>query len=144
MSTNIPPALRDLVLARAQMQCEYCLLPADVAFMLPHEIDHIIARKHGGETVERNLALTCWRCNRHKGTDLASLDPVTSTLTPLFNPHTQLWELHFVLDSARIVGRFPASRTTAQLLRFNTPERIAERQRLIDTGQLIVPRIPTE
>ncbi|WP_225912631.1 HNH endonuclease [Nostoc flagelliforme] len=49
--------------------CEYCQLPAEVAFF-PHEIDHVIAQKHGGETNAENLALTGWRCNRHKGTDL--------------------------------------------------------------------------
>jgi hypothetical protein len=41
-STYIPAALRRLVEDRAQNQCEYCLLPAKVAFF-PHEIDHIIA-----------------------------------------------------------------------------------------------------
>ena len=49
------------------------MLPAAVAFF-PHEVDHVVAEKHGGTTVETNLAFTCWRCNRHKGTDLASID----------------------------------------------------------------------
>jgi hypothetical protein len=41
------------------------LLPAAVAFF-PHEVDHVIAQKHGGTTVEANLAFTCWRCNRYR------------------------------------------------------------------------------
>jgi 5-methylcytosine-specific restriction endonuclease McrA len=47
-----------------------------------HEIEHIIAEKHGGATQEANLALTCPDCNRFKGTDLGSLDPATGRLTP--------------------------------------------------------------
>jgi 5-methylcytosine-specific restriction endonuclease McrA len=68
--------LRRLVAERADQHCEYCLLPADVAFF-PHEVDHVVALKHGGQTDAANLALACWRCNRHKGTDLGSFDPAT-------------------------------------------------------------------
>jgi hypothetical protein len=51
-STYIPVALRRLVEARAGQRCEYCWLPAELAFLLPHEVDHVIAEKHGGDTVE--------------------------------------------------------------------------------------------
>lgn len=61
----VSAALRRLVEERAARCCEYGLLPADVAFF-PHEIDHVIALKHGGTTAAANLALACWRCNRHK------------------------------------------------------------------------------
>jgi 5-methylcytosine-specific restriction endonuclease McrA len=52
----IPVALHRLVEERANHKCEYCLLPTKVAFF-PHEIDHIIAQKHGGKTDAENLAL---------------------------------------------------------------------------------------
>jgi 5-methylcytosine-specific restriction endonuclease McrA len=81
--------LRRKVEERAAYQCEYCQLPAGVSFF-PHEIDHIIAEKHGGKTEANNLAYTCWRCNRHKGTDLGSFDPETGEFSFLFNPRTQL------------------------------------------------------
>jgi hypothetical protein len=42
-------AFRRQVEARAGSRCEYCLLPASVAFY-PHEVDHVVARKHGGDT----------------------------------------------------------------------------------------------
>lgn len=84
----IPVALRRLVEEQANQECEYCLLPTKVAFF-PHEIDHIIAQKHGGKTDAENLALTCWRCNRHKGTDLGSFDPQTGSFSFLFNPRNQ-------------------------------------------------------
>lgn len=72
--TYIPVALRRLVEERAKQRCEYCQLPAGVAFF-SHEVDHVIAEKHGGTTEEGNLAYTCWRCNRYKGSDLGSFDP---------------------------------------------------------------------
>ncbi len=83
--THIPAALRRLVVERAENRCEYCLLPADVAFF-PHEVDHAVSEKHGGKTEAENLAFACWRCNRHKGSDLGSLDPQTEDFSLLFNP----------------------------------------------------------
>ncbi len=83
--TRIPAALRRLVVERAHGQCEYCLTPATVAFAA-HVIDHVIAEKHGGATVADNLAFPCALCNQHKGTDIASLNPLTGELTPLYHP----------------------------------------------------------
>ncbi|MFN6566192.1 HNH endonuclease signature motif containing protein [Dendronalium sp. ChiSLP03b] len=125
----IPVALRRLVEERANYKCEYCLLPTKVAFF-PHEIDHIIAQKHGGKTDAENLALTCWRCNRHKGTDLGSFDPQTGAFSFLFNPRTQQWSEHFTFSELTIVGLTDVGRTTVHLLQMNNEERIAERQRL--------------
>jgi HNH endonuclease len=39
--------LEQLVWGRANRCCEYCRIPADVS-LLPFQIDHIIAEKHGG------------------------------------------------------------------------------------------------
>ncbi|HBK64227.1 MAG TPA: HNH endonuclease, partial [Cyanobacteria bacterium UBA11166] len=101
-TTYISAALRRLVEERANRICEYCLLPADVAFF-PHEVDHVIPEKHNGETNANNLAFTCWRCNRHKGTDLGSFDPETGRFSFLFNPRTQQWIEHFIFDDLTIV-----------------------------------------
>lgn len=60
--TYIPVALRRLVEERANHLCEYCQLPVCVAFF-PHEVDHVIAEKHGGATNADNLALACWRAH---------------------------------------------------------------------------------
>jgi hypothetical protein len=125
--TYIQMALRRQVFERAQNRCEYCLLPVDVAFF-PHEVDHVIAEKHGGATNLDNLAFSCWRCNRHKGSDLASFDPQTGQLSPLFNPRTQVWLEHFIYESNKMVGLTPEGRTTVHLLRLNSEERLNERQ----------------
>jgi HNH endonuclease len=128
-STYISASLRRQVEARANYCCEYCELPAGVAFY-PHEIDHTVAEKHGGQTILENLALTCWRCNRHKGTDLGSFDPQTGAFSFLFNPRNQLWEEHFANSNGEILGLTPEGRTTVSLLQLNSPDRVAERSRL--------------
>ena len=51
-------SLRQLVIERAQGRCEYCLIHQDFS-IYTHEIDHIIAVKHGGQTLSENLALSC-------------------------------------------------------------------------------------
>lgn len=132
--TYIPAALRRLVEERADGRCEYCLLPGAVAFF-PHEVDHVVAEKHGGATVAENLAFTCWRCNRHKGSDLGSFDPQSTAFAFLFNPRTQRWEEHFTLEAGVLGGLSPEGRTTANLLQYNTPERVAERRRLSEVGR---------
>lgn len=128
-TTYIPVALRRQVEDRAEYKCEYCRLPAGVAFY-SHEIDHVIAEKHKGETIAENLALTCWRCNRHKGSDLGSFDLQTSAFSFLFNPRTQQWADHFRFDLAQLIGLTPEGRTTIELLHLNSDERIRERERL--------------
>jgi 5-methylcytosine-specific restriction endonuclease McrA len=124
--TYIPTALRREVIERAGNRCEYCLLPAEVAFF-PHEVDHVIAEKHGGATDADNLALACWRCNRRKGSDLTSFDPQTRQLSPLFNPRMQVWTEHFAYKRERIIGLSPEGRATVNLLRLNSEERLIER-----------------
>ena len=86
--THVPAALRRLVVERAGGRCEYCRVPTDVVF-LPHEIDHVVAEKHGGPTDSENLALSCAVCNKRKGSDVASLDPETGEIVALF-PHGKI------------------------------------------------------
>jgi hypothetical protein len=132
-STYIPAALRRLVEERANERCEYCQLPANLTFF-PHEIDHVIPEKHGGGTTAENLALTCWRCNRHKGTDLGSFDPNTGEFSFLFNPRNQDWNQHFRENELVIEGLTPEGRTTVKLLQFNNEDRLKERQTIAKVG----------
>ena len=66
MSSYIPESLRTLVARRANFTCEYCLISQEDTFHTC-QIDHIISIKHGGQTVEDNLAFACQFCNRNKG-----------------------------------------------------------------------------
>lgn len=132
----IPIALRRSVIERASGVCEYCLLHEDDTGYT-HPIDHVIAVKHGGTNDFDNLALSCVDCNRHKGSDLFSIDPLTGNITPLYNPRTQEWFSHFELDGARIIGQTDVGRTTVILLRLNDPNRLIHRETL-----LLVERYP--
>ncbi|MEJ7616626.1 MAG: HNH endonuclease signature motif containing protein [Pyrinomonadaceae bacterium] len=105
-----------------------CLYQARL--FIPHEIDHVVAEKHDGTTEPDNLALTCWRCNRHKGSDLGSFDPQTQIFSLLFNPRRQVWTEHFIFQGEQIAGLTPEGRTTVNLLRLNSDERLAERRSL--------------
>lgn len=128
---TIPAALRRLVIARADGRCEYCLIRSG-ATLFAHEVDHIIARKHGGATTADNLALACYYCNRYKGTDVGSFDPETGKFILLFNPRTQTWDDHFALDREYIVPITPEGRVTVALLQLNHPDHLQERQILIE------------
>jgi len=127
--THIPADLRRLVESRAGSRCECCLLSSTLSFF-PHEVDHVIAEKHGGRTEAENLALACWRCNRHKGSDLGSFDPLTGEFSLLFNPRAHTWSEHFALEGETLVGLTAQGRTTIRLLRLDNQERLAERRRL--------------
>ena len=79
--------LERLVWSRAGACCEYCRIPQqhDVPTF---EIDHIIPRKHLGATVASNLALSCFHCNRYKGSNLSGRDPVARHIHATFQSET--------------------------------------------------------
>jgi hypothetical protein len=130
----VSDALKHEVIERAGGRCEYCLLHQQDSIKT-HEVDHIAARKHGGETDSENLCLSCVNCNRHKGSDLTSLDPETGEIIPLFHPRRDMWDDHFRLDGPRIVPLTAKGRVTAFLLQMNVPDRLIEREILIRLGR---------
>lgn len=137
MSTDyISAALRRLVIERAQGRCEYCRIPEQTGFT-SHEIDHIIAQKHGGLTESENLALSCALCNKYKGSDIASIDSETGQLTFLYHPRRDRWSDHFQIHEACFVSSTLTGRVTMRLLQLNHPDRIAERELLIAAGVFV-------
>jgi len=130
---RISAALRREVRERAGERCEYCLL-AESQALFPHEPDHLIALKHGGETVSANLALACFDCNRFKGPNIASLDPVTGELVPLFNPRMQRWSEHFRLNGGKIIPLTTIGRATEKMLRLNIHRRVEAREKWAALG----------
>lgn len=134
MSGRIAENLRSFVEQRAESRCEYCRLHSDDAF-LSHEADHIIARKHGGKSTFENLAWACFLCNRYKGTDIASIDPDSGEVVPLFHPRQDRWAEHFRYEEGFIVPLTATGRATQRLLRFNRPESIELRLRLADDSR---------
>jgi hypothetical protein len=126
---EIDAVLRAMVRLRAGGRCEYCGISEGFT-LAEHEIDHVIAIKHCGETADHNLALCCTLCNRFKGSDIASLDPESGQLTPLFHPRTDRWDEHYRIQDGEIVALTAKGRVAVRLLRLNRPARVKERQLL--------------
>lgn len=129
IAVNLDRVVRD----RAKHACEYCLMPQS-ARRLTFQIDHIIARQHNGPTTLENLALACGRCNRHKGTNLYSIDPTTNQQCRLFNPRSDRWIEHFRWRGPEIIGVSEIGRATAALLKMNHPDDVAVRLELMQDG----------
>ena len=129
--TYIPQPMRRAVRERAGNRCEYCRIrEADTEFGC--EVDHIISEKHMGRTELNNLALSCFFCNRNKGSDIGSIRSAEATeIIRFFNPRIDVWSEHFVFDALRqIVPITDIGRVTARILAFNAENRILERQAL--------------
>jgi hypothetical protein len=125
--------LRKQVYERAQGCCEYCLISEQVTLFV-HQVDHIIAEKHGGLTAIDNLALACVLCNKYKGSDIASIDGESGDIVRLYHPRRDSWQEHFLLSAANIMPLTAIGRVTVSLLQFNRIERVAERELLVKAG----------
>jgi hypothetical protein len=123
---------------RAGEACEYCHL-ADSLLPTPFEVEHIIPKQHGGQTVLSNFAYSCLHSNRHKGPNLAGIDRSRGRpkLTPLFHPRRHKWPRHFTFDGPFIAGLTATGRVTVDVSAMNDPFRAALRTALIEEGLLI-------
>jgi len=126
---------RDLVRRRAGDRCEYCRLHQGHS-NLRHQVEHIVAKQHGGPDDENNLALACHRCNLHKGPNLTGIDPQTGQVAPLFHPRRDRWSDHFTLEGVRINGISAAGRATVQVLNMNDARRLELRTEVLKRGEL--------
>ncbi|MBM4073508.1 MAG: HNH endonuclease [Planctomycetes bacterium] len=124
---------RRLVRERARNCCEYCQLPQQCT-VLPHEVDHIRAKKHRGRTSLRNMCWACAQCNGAKGSNAAGFDPLTNMLVRLFHPRNDKWNQHFRWRGCRLVGKTPVGRATIEVLGINQPDRVHQRQLLRAAG----------
>ena len=116
----------------AHYRCEYCGYP-EAAISTPLEVDHIIPEAKGGPTSLDNLALCCRSCNLHKHVKTEAADPATSEIVVLFNPRTQAWPEHFILDrdTGEIRGLTPIGRASVEALVLNSVHATATRRLLI-------------
>jgi hypothetical protein len=128
-------ALRSLVRRRAGDVCEYRRLPQGSSPFVRFQVEHIVALQHGGQSNADNLALACGYCNRHKGPNIAGLDPKTGELVLLFDPRRDLWSDHFTWNDIVILGTTPIGRTTVQVLGMNDWQRVELRENLQSLGE---------
>jgi len=110
----------------------------EALYRSPFQIDHIVARQHGGQTVSDNLALSCFHCNTHKGPNVAGANPATGEVVRLFHPRKDAWDDHFRWAGPMLEGLTPVGEVTIQVLAINDPEYVAVRQALIEEG--VFPR----
>src|SRR5438874_9752701 len=127
------PLLRSRVRKRAAFRCEYCHFPEPFA-ELRFQIDHIIAKQHGGKTSIDNLALACYRCNTHKGPNLSGIDPITRKVVRLFDPRRDQWAEHFRWEGLRLVGVTAIARATVRVLCINRSDALLVRASLSEEG----------
>jgi hypothetical protein len=129
MKRSLLNELRNLAGGR----CDYCRMP-EAFDPLPFQVDHVIAKQHGGQLVLENTAWSCLHCNKHKGPNIAGLDPVTRQLIALFHPRRQNWRRHFSWDGPILHGRTRSARATIALLAINDPDFVAFRFELMEEG----------
>jgi len=134
MSSSISPETRQIVANRANYVCEYCLIAEEDSYF-GFQVEHIISRKHGGPSEPGNLALACVFCNRHKGSDIAAIQPGTNELVRLFNPRIDRWNDHFRFDGVFIEPSTDIGEATVRILQMNHSDRILERQALSRSGR---------
>jgi hypothetical protein len=130
---GVPAELDRRVRRRARGACEYCQLP-QAAYALNFEVDHVIAEQHHGKTQLNNLCLSCPRCNRNKGPNIAGIDKETRQITPLFHPRRDRWEDHLAWKGLRLRGLTPIGRVTVAVLGINLPEALRVRRELRSEG----------
>ena len=134
MSSRISSETRQIVAARANYVCEYCLIAEEDAYFR-FQVEHIISRKHGGSSELENLALACVFCNRYKGSDIASLIPETNKLIRFYNPRVDRWNEHFRLNGVVIEPLTEIGEATVRILQMNHDDQILERQGLSRRGR---------
>ena len=123
MSRYVPAELRRRVRKRFCDACAYCQTLEALTVTI-FEIEHIVPRAAGGETLFDNLCLACPSCNRFKS------DRVTgSNEVRLFHPQQDVWSEHFgwSVDGTTLVGLSDIGRETTSLLRINRPQMIRVR-----------------
>ena len=125
-------ATRLLVRSRAGNRCEYCHSHQDDEPFFRFQFEHVIAKQHGGCDENSNLALACPHCNLHKGPNLAGLDPLDGTLSPLFHPRQHRWEDHFAVRGPLIMGQTAVGRATVRVLNMNDRLRVELRASIQD------------
>ena len=115
---GITEALRSKIRSAAKQRCGYCLSRQSLVLGVL-EIEHIVPLAKGGTGEETNLWLSCSLCNRYKATQVAVIDPLTSTSVPLFNPRNDKWHDHFgwSADGVLILGTTTKGRVTVEALR---------------------------
>ncbi|MEM8527233.1 MAG: HNH endonuclease signature motif containing protein [Bacteroidota bacterium] len=125
---------RQIVAERANFQGEYCRIYEDNSFYT-FQIEHIISRKHGGNSELENLAYACPSCNRLKGSDLGSILLPDEQFFRFFHPRKNEWLDHFEFyPNCSLYAKTSEAEVTIKIFQLNHPDTIIERKLLIEMG----------
>ena len=135
MSRHVSASLRRQVRRWFANRCAYCQTAEDLTVTV-FEVEHILPRSAGGESVLANLCLACPACNRYKGDRTWAIDPQTGESVPLFHPQSQGWSDHFGWndDKSEIVAQTDVGRATVAALRMNRPQVVRVRRMWVSLG----------
>jgi len=75
-----------------------------------------LAASTAAPTTSTTSACAASADNQKKGPNIASIDPETGVMMPLYHPRRHSWLEHFEAVQARITGLTPEGRTTVQLM----------------------------
>jgi hypothetical protein len=138
MSRYIPQSTRKLIVSRAHLLCEYCLLHESQSY-IGFELDHIISIKHGGDNELDNLAYACMYCNQNKGTDIGTMLLPSDAFQRFYNPRKDKWSDHFEFSNTLILPKTNIGEGTIKILQLNNVDRLVERQIWLDAGMFPHP-----
>lgn len=136
MSRYVAAELQRKIRAHFACACAYCRTAEELT-VVTFELEHIIPRILGGETVFENLCLACPSCNRFKADRTAARDPVSDREVPLFHPQRQMWTEHLAWRerATQIDGVTPVGRATVAILRMNRPQLVRVRRMWVLMGE---------
>lgn len=133
---KIKKELEERIRRAAKNRCGYCLNPQE---LMPYklEIEHLLPKASGGQTIEENLWLACRECNSHKAKKIKATDNLTGKIVKLFNPRRQVWNKHFKFseDNTKIIGKTACGRATVESLQINNFYQITARSAWIETSR---------
>jgi hypothetical protein len=132
----VPVSLQRQVREQSGACCAYCRTAEHLTVAI-FEVEHIVPRIAGGETVLENLCFSCPTCNRYKGTRQTAEDPQSGQAAPLFHPRRAAWDEHFAwaTDGVEIIGLTATGRATIEALRMNRPQLIRVRRMWVELGE---------
>ncbi|MEM9886463.1 MAG: HNH endonuclease signature motif containing protein [Bacteroidota bacterium] len=128
----ISDKVRMAVAERANFQCEYYRIYESNSFYT-FQVEHIISRKHGGNSDLDNLAYAYPSCNRLKGSDLGSILLPDEQFFRFFNPRKNEWLDNFeVHNSGSLYAKTSEAAITIKIFKLNHPDTVIERKLLIE------------
>jgi hypothetical protein len=116
--------------------CAYCHTAEQLTVAI-FEFEHILPRSAGGKTVFDNVCLACPTCNRYKADRTTAIDPATQVEVPLFHPHRDNWNEHFVWNenATELVALSATGRATIEALRMNRRQLVRVRRMWVAMGE---------